>query len=144
MIKKVTIFLFAFVVFGFVTAGNASAHDVYAESGAALRHAYKPTTVSETGWMKARVDNFAPMPVSTLVCVTAYNQANGNGTHLGCLKVNLDSHNGNNWAVEFNAPTYQLAPGTYTVAYTYQDGAGNWQRIKSLSLQIQDGVYRAW
>ena len=113
------------------------------EGNGALRHAYKPYTVAETKWMRARVDNFSNMPQKSLVCVEAFNVSTNAKTHLGCLWVDLASYNSTTgmWAAEFDAPTTMLSPGTYNVVYTYQGADGNWNRIKSVSLEMQDGMY---
>lgn len=116
---------------------------VSADEGNTLRHAYKPVTVQSTNWMRARVNNHTQMAQKRLVCVEAFNNANNMKTHLGCLWVDLApmwSQTGN-WAMEFNAPTHMLAPGSYTVVYTYQDEGGMWHRIKSMNMQMQDGMY---
>ena len=113
------------------------------EGNGTLRHAYKPFTVSETKWMRARVDNFSNMPQKRLVCVEAFNVSTNAKTHLGCLWVDLAGFNSTTgmWAAEFDAPTTMLAPGTYTVVYTYQGADGMWNRIKSMNLEMQDGMY---
>lgn len=105
-----------------------------------LRHAYQPTTIQsgdQKGWMKARVDNFAVVDQTRLVCVEAFNQATNRKTHLGCLSVSSGAN-------EFNAPTHWLRPGWYRVVYTYQATNGSWHRILSTNLRIQDGWYRAY
>lgn len=127
----------------FVLPTSASADDNINNAGSTLRHAYQPTTVATTQMMRARVDNFSTSAQKRLVCVEAFNNASNVKTHLGCLWVELDPMGGKNWAAEFDAPTNWLRPGSYTVVYTYQDDSGNWQRIRSLTLQQQDGMYVA-
>jgi len=113
-----------------------------ADEGDTLRHAYKPFTVSATNWTRARVDNFSSMPQKRLVCVEAFKVSTNAKTHLGCLWVDLAGYNSQGmWAMEFDAPTNMLGPGTYNVVYTYQDDAGMWHSIKSVSLEMQDGLY---
>ena len=134
-------FLFAFFFVLVVLVAlpvKASAH----EENGTLRHAYKPYTVSETKWMRARVDNFSSQPQKRLVCVEAFNVSTNAKTHLGCLWVDLASYNSMGmWAFEFDVPTTWLAPGTYNVVYTYQGADGMWHRIKSINLEMQDGLY---
>lgn len=138
MIKNL-LFAFSFLIVAiFTLTGSASAD----EGNGTLRHAYKPYTVSETKWLRARVDNFSTQPQKRLVCVEAFNVANNAKTHLGCLWVDLAGYNSQGmWAAEFDAPTTMLSPGTYNVVYTYQGGDGMWHRIQSVNLQMQDGMY---
>jgi len=117
---------------------NASAD----EGNGILRHAYKPYTVETTKWMRARVDNFSVAPQKRLVCVEAFNVSTNVKAHLGCLWVDLASFNSTGmWAAEFDVPTTMLASGTYNVVYTYQAASGMWNRIKSINLEMQDGMY---
>lgn len=122
---------------------NASAHGNADES--TLRHAYKPVVVENTKNMRARLDNFTSAPVSRLVCVEAFNTANNMKTHIGCLKVSADMMNSTmgDWAFEFNAPLDQLTKGSYKVVYTYQGTDGMWHHIKSINMQVWDGMYTA-
>lgn len=107
-----------------------------------FRHAYRPTYVEKTKAMRARVDNFSSAPQSRLVCVEAFKTAGGKKTHLGCLKVMLDSFNSKgNWAFEFDAPVSMLTTGNYNVVYTYQGTDGMWHHIKSVNMQVTDGMY---
>ena len=134
-------FLFAFI---FILAAMVVVPNVSADEGnGTLRHAYKPVTVTETKWMRARVDNFAAIPQKRLVCVEAFNVATNAKTHLGCLWVDLAATNSSTgmWAAEFDVPTTMLSSGTYNVVYTYQGGDGLWHRIKSINLEMQDGLY---
>lgn len=114
-------------------------------TGTTLRHSYRPFTNTVNNAMRARVDNFTPTQQKRLVCVEAWNNASGARNHLGCLWVDLAPMNSTvaNWASEFEAPTYWLKRGTYTVVYTYQDEMGNWNRIRSTTLQKLDGTYTA-
>ena len=130
---------FCFILAAIVLVPNASAD----EGNNTLRHAYKPFTVTETKWTRARVDNFSDTPQKRLVCVEAFNVATNAKTHLGCLWVDLAAHNSStgSWAAEFDAPTNMLSSGTYNVVYTYQGGDGMWHRIQSISLQMQDGMF---
>lgn len=116
---------------------------VSADEGNTLRHAYKPVTVQNTQWMRARINNMTSMPQKRLVCVEAFNNTNNAKTHLGCLWIDLASMNSMDgmWASEFDAPTGWLAPGSYTVVYTYQDSGGMWHRINSMSGQVQNGMF---
>lgn len=138
--KKLFLALAFLVTVLFVGPTSASADD---GSGTTLRHAYRPVTVDTTRAMRARVDNFTPVAQKRLVCVEAFNNATNVKTHLGCLWVDLSPMGGNMWAAEFDAPTYKLVAGNYTVVYTYQDDAGSWHRIKSTDLKVMDGMYRA-
>lgn len=109
-----------------------------------LRHAYRPVVVEKTNAMRARVDNFSTDQQTRLVCVEAFNTVSGQKTHLGCLKVNLDSYNSaGQWAFEFDAPTYWLQMGNYNVVYTYQGTDGAWHHVKSINMQVTDGMYMA-
>lgn len=136
--NKLVLFAF-FVILAviFILPRNASAD----EGNGTLRHAYKPFTVTETKWMRARVDNFSAVPQKRLVCVEAFNVSTNAKTHLGCLWVDLAGRGGDMWAAEFDAPTNMLSPGTYNVVYTYQAADGSWNRIKSINLEMQDGMY---
>lgn len=137
--KKLLFVFFLAVGLLFVLPAKASADEGTSPS---VRHAYRPYTVAENGWMKARINNVADMPQKRLVCVEAFNNANNAKTHLGCLWVDMAAHNsGGMWGVEFNAPTSWLSPGNYTVVYTYQAGDGSWNRIKSMDLKVMDGMY---
>ena len=113
------------------------------EGDGALRHAYKPVTVASSGTMRARVDNFTMSQQKTLVCVEAFKNSNNVKTHLGCLWVDLAPMGStvNNWAFESDAPTNLLGPGSYSVVYTYQAGDGSWHQIKSIDMQVQNGMY---
>lgn len=110
-----------------------------------LRHAYKPVIVENTKNMRARLDNFTSAPVSRLVCVEAFNTVSNMKTHIGCLKVSADMMNSTmgDWAFEFNAPLDQLTKGSYKVVYTYQGTDGMWHHIKSINMQVWDGMYTA-
>ncbi len=137
MLKNLLFAFFFVLVLLVVSPVKASADD-----GSTLRQAYKPYTVSSTGWMRARVDNFAAVAQKRLVCVEAFNTVNNAKTHLGCLWVDLAPTNtGGMWASEFDVPTTMLSSGNYNVVYTYQDGEGMWHRIKSINLEMQDGMY---
>ncbi len=138
--KKILLSLLFAVALLFVLPTSVSAND---NKGDTLRHAYKPYTVTETRAMRARVDNFSTAPQKRLVCVEAWNNASGAKNHLGCLWVDLQGMGGESWAVEFDAPTFTLKAGSYTVAYTYQDEWGKWHRIKSVNMQVSDGAYVA-
>lgn len=138
--KKILLSLLFVVALLFVVPTSVSADE---GKGDTLRHAYKPYTVAETKAMRARVDNFSTAPQKRLVCVEAWNNANGARNHLGCLWVDLQGMGSEVWAVEFDAPTFTLKPGSYTVAYTYQDESGSWHRIKSVNMQMSDGAYVA-
>lgn len=138
---KKALLVFALVL-GFMAL--ASGKEAKAATNGTLKHAYKPYTVTKTRAMRARIDNFAPAQ-TRLVCVEAFNQANGAKTHLGCLSVPFASYNSDGaWAFEFDTPTYWLAPGNYRVAYTYQDDFGDWHQIKSVNQTVMDGSYRSW
>lgn len=116
-----------------------------ANGDGSLRHAYRPHVVTETRAMRARIDNFATMPQNKLVCVEAMKTKTHHRTHLGCLRVNLDSFGSTmaEWAVEFDAPTYMLPRGTYTVMYFYQGMDGAWHKVLSTTLKNQDGMFTA-
>lgn len=122
---------------------SASAHEASDEG--TLRHAYRPVTVEKTQTMRARVDNFTQVQQKRLVCVEAFNKANNAKTHLGCLWVDLAPMGStmSDWAFEFDAPTYWLTTGNYKVVYTFQGADGGWHHIKSISMQITDGMYTA-
>ena len=137
---KSLLFLASFVLIALAFAVAPTAAS--AASNGSLRHAHQPYVVAGTGAMRARVDNFATMPQSRLVCVEAFRTDNGAKTHLGCLTLNLASYrSADQWAVEFDAPTYWLKHGNYRVVYTYQAADGSWHRIKSIFLSMQDGRY---
>lgn len=140
MYKALAVAVFAFVAILFVpTSAHASNG-----TGDTLRHAYKPYQVTGRNAVNARVDNFSTQPVKRLVCVEAFNNSSGVKTHLGCLWVDLASYNSQgNWAYEFETPTGQLRPGSYRVVYTYQGSDGGWYHIKSVTMQVTDGMYTA-
>lgn len=135
--KKIILACLVFL-FGLFLVPSASADD-----GSALKHAYKPVTIQETQWTRARVNNHTTIPQKRLVCVEAFNNANNAKTHLGCLWVDLAGMGtvDSMWAAEFDAPTSWLSPGSYTVVYTYQDEGGMWHRINSMTNQVQNGMY---
>lgn len=136
---KNLLFAFFFILAALVLVPSGVSAD---EGNGTLRHAYKPFTVTETGWTRARVDNFSGVAQKRLVCVEAFNNATNTKTHLGCLWVDLAPMGStSDWAFEFNAPTHMLSPGTYNVVYTYQAADGMWHRIKSINLQMQDGAF---
>ncbi len=133
--------LFAVILFvaGFLFVFPTPAHAQETDAGT-LRHAYKPTVVVATGAMRARIDNFAAMPVQRLVCVEAFQAPSNLKTHLGCLPVSLDRFNSMGmWAVEFDTPTTMLMPGSYRLVYTYRGSDNNWYQVKSVGLQPQEG-----
>lgn len=139
LISVLSFLVIGVVVFAF--SGNSVSA---ASTNGTLRHAYKPFVVDSTRAMRARIDNFSTSPQSRLVCVEAFNQATGAKSHLGCLTLDLAAYNSMEaWAVEFDAPTYWLKPGSYRVVYTYQATDGSWHRIKSIFLQQLDGMYRS-
>lgn len=107
-----------------------------------FRHAYKPY-VNPDNSMKARVDNFSTMPGTRLVCVEAFNNATGAQRHLGCLSISLAAFNTSGmWAMDFNAPTFMLGPGSYKVVYNYKGVDNMWHHIRSVDLkQNWDGMY---
>lgn len=134
------LFLTLFAVGGFLLFAPNTVSAQGAEEGT-LRHAYKPVVVSTTGAVRARVDNFSTAPVKRLVCVEAFNNISNAKTHIGCLWVELDSYNSTGmWAKEFDAPTTMLMPGSYRVVYTYQGTDQVWYRVKSLTMQVEDGM----
>ncbi|MBX4205693.1 hypothetical protein KW795_00680 [Candidatus Microgenomates bacterium] len=142
MLKKVLLVFVLVLGFMLLTSGKSEAHA--ATTNGSLRHAYKPYTVSTTRAMRARVDNFAPESKSRLVCVEAFRTSNGAKTHLGCLDIPLAAYKSNDqWAFEFDAPTYWLDSGTYRVVYTYRDDWGKWHQVKSVTLQVTNGSYSA-
>lgn len=124
----------------FVLPSTASAQTT---SNGTLRHAYKPVQVGDV--MQARVNNHTSMHQKRLVCVEAMNNNTKANFHRGCLMVDLAPMGSTtaHWAMEFRAPMAGLPTGTYTVMYNYQDDAGNWHRIKSVTMQVQDGTYVA-
>lgn len=121
---------------------SVSAHG--ADEGT-LRHAYRPVVVEKTQAMRARVDNFTKVQQKRLVCVEAFNKVSNAKTHLGCLWVDLAPMGStmSDWAFEFDAPTYWLTTGNYNVVYTYQGTDGAWHHVKSINMQVTDGMYAA-
>lgn len=138
-LKRIISGLFLFLAMMAISASGASAHT----DDNAYRLAFKPVVVSGTTQMRARINNHSSTPQNRLVCIEAFNNAGGAKTHLGCLWVGLDGMGGENWAREFNAPTYLLTAGTYTVKYTYKAWDGSWHAIKSVDLITQNGSYTA-
>jgi hypothetical protein len=107
-----------------------------------IRHAYKPVTVRENNWVRARVQNVTTASKDNLVCVEA--MKGSSKTHLGCLRVQLSAMNtktedGMDWTKEFDAPTNRLGAGNWQVTYTYQDENGMWQGIKGMNGQVLNG-----
>ena len=117
---------------------SASAHT----DDNAYRLAYKPY-VTANKEMTARINNHSMSNQNRLVCVEAWNNASGAKTHLGCLWLGLDGMGGTWWGKEFNAPTYLLKTGSYTVRYTYKASDGFWHTIKSVNMTAQSGSYTA-
>lgn len=142
--KKLLLSILFTVVLVFVSAGVASAHEPSDEG--TLRHAYRPVVVEKTNAMRARVDNFTQVQQKRLVCVEAFHKVSNAKTHLGCLWVDLAPMNSTmaDWAFEFDVPqTSMLSPGTYNVVYTYQSTDGAWHHVKSINMQVTDGMYTA-
>lgn len=137
--KKIFLGLLLFLGLMVLSTSGASAH----ADDSSYRHAYKPYVVAGTNEMRARINNHSTVSQNRLVCVEAFNNASGAKTHLGCLWVGTDAMGGTNWAREFNAPTYLLKTGTYTVKYTYKAWDGSWHAIKSVNLTTQNGHYQA-
>ena len=138
--KKILLGLFVFLSLVVLSTAQASASTI----DHSYRHAYKPVVVMETKEMKARINNHSSMNQNNLVCVEAFNDTTGKKTHLGCLWLSLDAMGGQWWGKEFNAPTYMLAKGSYTVKYTFRSNDGSWHPIMSIWLKTQNGNYRAW
>lgn len=146
MLKFLSALAFAaFVLLLSPSVASAQQNDLRSDFGGEVRHAYQPTTVQSTRWMRARVNNITNMPVKRLVCVEAFNNASSTKTHLGCLWVDLSATNSTTgmWAAEFDAPTAWLRPGHYTIVYTYQDQFGNWNRVTSMTGQVLNGVFHS-
>ena len=121
---------------------NASAQE--ANSDSTLRHAYKPVVLSSISMMQARVNNHANVAQKRLVCVEAFKTVTNAKTHLGCLWLDLAAWGSTGmYAMEFNVPLWSLASGSYNVVYTFQSGDGSWNRIKSIEMKVQDGMYTA-
>lgn len=137
---KILSALFFMVGLLVIMPGNVSAQET--RSDGTLRHAYKPHLLTEHNMMKARVNNHTNVPQKRLVCVEAFKQSTNAKTHLGCLWVDLAAWGSTGmYAREFNVPLWTLTSGSYTIVYTYQSDDGMWHRVKSISMQIQDGMH---
>lgn len=141
--KKLLLSILFFLLAIAVLPQSASAHE--ADEGT-LRHAYRPATVELTKTMRARVNNFTQVQQKRLVCVEAFQTVTNTKTHLGCLWVDLAPMNSTmaDWAFEFDVPqTSMLSAGNYRVVYTYQATDGAWHHVKSINMQVTDGMYTA-
>ncbi len=131
---KKLLFVFLFLISLFLVGPSiTSAAEMV---GKALQHAYRPYR-TETNWTRARVNNVTSAPQKRLVCVEAWNNVTGGKTHLGCLWVDLAPMGSmSDWAKEFDVPTSWLAPGSYTIRYSYQADDGSWHGISGMSWQM--------
>lgn len=110
--------------------------NAFADTGS-IRHAYQPTVVQDTGWMRARVNNVQMRSDDKLVCVEAFKTSDNMKNHLGCLP--LDWSKTQNWSQEFNAPTNWLGTGTYNVVYTYRAADGTWHNVTDMNGNTMNG-----